>query len=53
MPLDQMAKIYSCKTKTFYPYEHFGWDSYQEIISNLNNKDFKSSLSIKLPTHNL
>ena len=24
MPLDQMAKLYSFKTKTFYPYEHFG-----------------------------
>ena len=24
MPLDQMAKIYHCKTKTLYPYEHFG-----------------------------
>ena len=33
MPLDQMAKIYQgtcfgdgCKTKTLYPYEHFGLD---------------------------
>ena len=26
MPLDQMAKIYHCKTKTIYPYEHFGLD---------------------------
>ena len=24
MPLDQMAKIYHCKTKTLYLYEHFG-----------------------------
>ena len=23
-PLDQMAKIYGCKTKTLYPYEYFG-----------------------------
>ena len=23
-PLDQMAKIYGCKTKTLYPYENFG-----------------------------
>ena len=26
MPLDQMAKIYGCKTKTLYSYEHFGLD---------------------------
>ena len=26
MPLDQMAKIYGCKTKTLYPYEYFGLD---------------------------
>ena len=26
MPLDQMAKIYGCKTKTIYPYEYFGLD---------------------------
>ena len=24
MPLDQMAKVYGCKTKTLYPYEYFG-----------------------------
>ena len=29
MPLDQMAKIYGCKTKTLYPYEYFGLDSNQ------------------------
>ena len=28
MPLDQMAKIYGCKTKTLYPYEYFGLESY-------------------------
>ena len=50
MPLDQMAKIYHCKTKTLYPYEHFGLESYQGVIGNLNIKDFKSSLSNKLPT---
>ena len=49
IPLDQMAKIYGCKTKTFYPYEHFGLDDYQEVIGNLNIEDFKSSLSNKLP----
>ena len=42
MPLDQMAKIYHCKTKTLYPYEHFGLDSYQEVIGNLNREDFQS-----------
>ena len=29
MPLDQMAKIYHCKTKTFYPIENFGLDDYE------------------------
>ena len=28
MPLDQMANIYGCKTKTLYPYEYFGLESY-------------------------
>ena len=51
MPLDQMAKIYGCKTKTLYPYEYFGLDSYDAIIGNLKKEDFKSSLSNKLPTH--
>ena len=50
MPLDQMAKIYGCKTKTLYPYEHFGLDDYQENIGNLKIEDFKSSLHNKLPT---
>ena len=50
MPLDQMAKIYHCKTKTIYLYEHLGLDSYQEVIANLNIEDFKSSLSNNLPT---
>ena len=62
MPLDQMAKTYGCKTKTLYPYEYFGLDTYdseaadsskttyQEVIGNLKIEDFKSSLSIKLPT---
>ena len=50
MPLDQMAKIYGCKTKTFYPYEYFGVDSYDEVIGTLKIEDFKSSLSNKLPT---
>ena len=47
MPLDQMAKIYHCKTKTFYPYERFGLDDYDNLIGNLNIEDFKSSLSNK------
>ena len=56
MPLDQMAKIYECKTKTLYPYEYFGLESYsskatyQEVIGNLKIEDFKSSLQNKLPT---
>ena len=50
MPLDQMAKIYGCKTKTLYPYEYFGLDDYQEVIGNLKIEDFKSSLHNKLPT---
>ena len=62
MPLDQMAKIYGCKTKTLYTYENFGLDSYDseassgskatydEVIGNLKLEDFKSSLSNKLPT---
>ena len=56
MPLDQMAKLYGCKTKTLYPYEYFGLESYsskatyQEAIGNLKIEDFKSSLHNKLPT---
>ena len=62
MPLDQMAKIYGCKTKTLYPYEYFGLDTYnseaangskptyQEVIGNLEIEDFKSSLHNKLLT---
>ena len=38
MPLDQMAKIYGCKTKTLYPYEYFGLDSYNNLIGNLKKK---------------
>ena len=44
MPLDQMAKIYGCKTKTLYPYEYVGLDSYDEVIGILKTDDFKSSL---------
>ena len=57
MPLDQMAKIYGCKTKTLYPYEYFGLDSlgtttesYKNLKNNLKIEDFKSSLHKKLPT---
>ena len=62
MPLDQMAKIYGCKTKTLYPYDYFGLDTYdseaangskaiyQEVIGNLKIEDFKCSLHKKLPT---
>ena len=56
MPLDQMAKINGCKTKTLYPCEYFGLVSYSskatydEVIGNLKIEDFKSSLHNKLPT---
>ena len=62
MPLDQMGKIYGCKTKTLYPYEYFGlykYDreaasgskaTYDEAIGNLKIEDFKSSLHNKLTT---
>ena len=50
MPLDQMAKIYGCKTKTLYPYEYFGLDDYHEVIDDLKIEDFKSSLHNNLPT---
>ena len=50
MPLDQLAKVYGCKTKKLYPYEYFGLNDYQEVIGNLKVEDFKSSLSNKLPT---
>ena len=50
MPLDQMAKIFGCKTKTLYPYEYFGLDDYKEAIDNLKIEDFISSLHNKLPT---
>ena len=49
-PLDQLAKIYGCNSKTLYPYEYFGLDTYEEVIGNLNIENFKSSLSNKLPT---
>ena len=45
-----MAKIYGCKTKTLYPHEYFGLDSYNNLIGNLKKQDFKSSLHNKLPT---
>ena len=38
MPLDQMAKIYGCKTKTLYPYEYVGLDSYNNLIGNIKNR---------------
>ena len=55
MPLDQMSKIYGCKTKTLYPYQYFGLESYSSkatynnLIGNLKIEDFKSSLHNKLP----
>ena len=56
-PLDQMAKIYACKTKKLYPCEYFGLvelgtttKSYNNLRGNLKVEDFKSSLHNKLPT---
>ena len=51
MPLDQMAKVYHCKTKTLYPYEHFGLDDYDHFKGNLNIENIRTSLSNKLPKH--
>ena len=58
MPLDQMAKIYGCKTNPceLYPCEYFRLESYSskathnDLIGNLKIEDFKSSLHNKLPT---
>ena len=50
MPQDQMAKIYGCKTKILSPYDYYGWDSYDEVIGNLEIEDFKSAAWNKLPT---
>ena len=56
LPLDQMAKIRGCKTKTLNPYEYFGLElysskaTYNNLIGNLKIEDFKSSLHNKLPT---
>ena len=50
MPLDQMEKLYGCKTKTIYPNEYIGLESYNNLIGILNMKVFKSSLYNKLPT---
>ena len=46
MPLDQMAKLYGCKTKSLYSYECFCLDSNNEVIGILKLEDFKSSLSL-------
>ena len=47
---DQMTKIYHYKTKTLYPYEHFGLGDYDNLIGILKIEVFKSSLSNKSPT---
>ena len=46
VPLDQMAKIYNCKTKTLYPCEHFRLDDCDNFIGDINIEEFKSSLSL-------
>ena len=48
MNLDQMTKIYGCRTKILYPYEYIGLESYNNLRGNLNIEDFKSFLSKKL-----
>ena len=35
--LDQMAKIYVCKTKTLYPYGYFGLETYDREAANGSN----------------
>ena len=46
MPLDQMAKIYGCKTKTLYPHEYFGLDDLGSMTARL-------PMEAKLPTKKL
>ena len=45
MPLDQMPKIYGCKTKTSFLFEYLGLESYSSkatynnLIGNLKSKN--------------
>ena len=51
MSLDKIAKVYSIKNKTLYPYEYFkDENSYKNKLGNLSIQDFRSSLTTKLPT---
>ena len=38
MPLDQMGKIYGCKTKTLYPYEYFGLDDWATTTKSYDSE---------------
>ena len=51
MSLDKIAKVYNIKNKTLYPYEYFkDENSYNNKLGNLSIQDFRSSLTINLPT---
>ena len=51
MSHDKIAKVYNIKNKTFFPYEYFKDEtSYNNELGNLSIQDFRSSLTIKLPT---
>ena len=41
MPLDQMAKIHGCKTKTLYPYKYFGLDTYDSEAANSSKATYQ------------
>ena len=51
MSLGKMAKVYTVKNKTLYPYEYFKDENiYNNKLGNLSVQDFRSSLTTKLPT---
>ena len=43
MPLDQMAKIYGCKTKTLYPYEYSGLDDWGTTTKSYDSETANGS----------
>ena len=50
MSLEQMAKIYGCKTKDLFLNEYFTLENYKEVIGDLKINDLKSFLYSKIPT---
>ena len=51
MFLDKKAKVYNIKNKRLYPYEYFkDGNSYNIKLGNLSIKDFRLSLTTKLPS---